>query len=355
MRVGFNVLPLRTGHRTRGVGSYARLLLENLKKKNIEIIEFEDLSSVTDVEVIHYPWFDFFYRTLPIKKTFPTVVTIHDVTPLLFPKEYPKGVKGKINLEVQKISLKSCQQIITVSLCSKKDISRQLRIREDKINVVYSAAEARFRIIPSSEALRVKRKYNLPDRFLLYVGDANFNKNLPFLIDGFKKIREDSLFNNLKLVLLGGVFLKRFDNIDHPELKNLKLTHKKITEYNLENEVFKPGQVEFEDLVAFYNLATIYIQPSLYEGFGLPLLEAFSCGTPVVSSNTPALKEIGGSAAVYFNPENLNSFVELVIEVLQSRHLQDKLSKLGLNRAGEFSWEKTADETIEVYKKAIFG
>ncbi len=353
MKVAFCALPLKTGHRTRGVGFYTRNVLENLKERaEIELQEFEDIKEVKDADIVHYPWFDLFFRTLPLKKKFPTVVTIHDVTPLLFPLQYPPGIKGRINLEIQKLSLRSCQSIITISNTSRNDITRYLKIRPQKTVVTYEAASDQFEILSEAMSLRIKRKFNLPDRFLLYVGDANFNKNVPFLIEGFNNLKKLADFQDLKLVLIGNVYLKKLDNIDHPELKSLKRAQSLITEFGLEKEIITPGQIATEDLVGFYNLATVYIQPSIYEGFGLPVLEAFSCGAPVVCSNTPSLREIGGNAAIYFNPKDLNQFIRLIVEVLQSRSLQDKLSKLGVRRAGSFSWEKTTDETIKIYKNS---
>ena len=356
MKVAFNILPLKTGHKTRGVGYYTRNLLEGIKKHNdIEILEFEDLSEIQKADIVHYPWFDLFQRTLPLKKKFPTIVTIHDVIPLLYPEQYPPGVKGKINFQIQKLALKNCKYIITVSEASKRDIVKFLAIKDEKIEVIYEAPEDGFKISSDTNNLRTKRKFDLPDRFLLYVGDANFNKNTPFLIKGFKLLKSNPEFKDLKLVLVGSVFLKKPDNIEHPELKSLKQTLFFISSNDLEKEVIRPGQLSADELVAFYNLASLYVQPSLYEGFGLPILEAMNCGTPVISSQTPGLKEIGGEAALYFSPVNLNQFIDSLVYVLQNRPIQDKLSKLGLKRASLFSWEIATDETIKVYENAIKG
>ena len=148
---------------------------------------------------------------------------------------------------------------------------------------------------------------------------------------------------------MGGVFLKNVENINHPELESLKGFNRKLKDYHLEGRVIRPGNIEDNELVAFYNLATIYIQPSLYEGFGLPVLQAFACGTPVVSSNGGSLPEVGGKAVVYFNPTDLQQFVAIVGGVLKDKSLQNKLSELGLAQASKFSWEKVAKQTAEVY------
>ena len=352
MKIAFNTLPLKTGHKTRGVGAYTRNLLEKLKESDIQIEEFENISEVKKADVVYYPWFDLFFRTLKLNKQIPTVVTVYDVMPLVFPKNYPLGIKGKVNFYLQTRALKSCKQIITISNCSKRDIVKFLNIKEDRITVIPGAASEKFKPLSEAKLLAHKRKFNLPDRFILFVGDANFVKNLPFLIEGFKSLREDD-FKDIKLVLVGGVFLKKVENINHPELESLKKLNRLIDNYRLDEFIIRPGQVDEDELVCFYNLATLYVQPSLYEGFGLPILEAMSCGTPVLSSKTSSLSEVGGDAAVYFDPTNLSQFVTTLKEILNDKSLQVKLSRLGLKRAQVFSWEKVATDIFKVFENCI--
>ena len=354
IKVGINIYPLKSGHKDRGIGYYTNRLIENLKKDNsVQVQEFLKINELKNVDLVHYPWFDLFFHSLPIKKHFPTVVTIHDVIPLIFPAHYPTGLKGKINFFLQKLSLQTCDFFITDSKTSKEDLIRYLKIKDEKIKVIPLAADTRFRVLNDTELIRVKRKYHLPEQFLLYVGDANWIKNLTFLIEGFKEVVKLPDFNNVKLILVGGVFLKNVENIDHPELQSLKKFNRIIKEWGLEDKILRPGQLDDEELTAFYNLATIYIHPSLYEGFGLPILQAFSCGTPVVSSKGGSLSELGGNAAVYFDPSNLNQFKYIISEILKDRFLQSKLSKLGLKRATSFSWSKVINETKAVYEKVI--
>lgn len=353
MKVAINIIPLHSAHKSRGIGYYTRNLLMNLKRdKDLEIVEFTNISEIKNADVIHYPWFDFFFHTLSIKNRVPTIVTIHDTTPLIFPKYYPTGVRAKLNFFLQKISLSRCKSIISDSENSKKDIHQYLKINESKINVIHLAADSIFKPLKDTALLHTKRKYKIPDNFLLYVGDANWSKNLPFLLQGFKELIDNG-YKNLGLVLVGRVFLKNVENIDHPELESLKDLNRLINQYKLQDKVLRPGFIEDEDLVAFYNLATIYVQPSLYEGFGLPILQAFGCGTPVVSSDRGSLKEVGGDAAVYFNPTNLNQFKSIVSEILQSNSLQEKLSRLGFNRAAKFSWDKVIKATKIVYENVF--
>lgn len=355
MKVAINNLPLKNAHKTRGIGYYTRYLIEALRKDTtIEVREFSSLSEVLETDVLHYPWFDLFFHTLPMRRRFPAVVSIHDVMPLVFPKHYPVGLKGKANFMLQKIALKSCKHIITDSKTSKADIMKHLKIEDNKISVIPLAADPKFKITGNdAEQLYIKRKYHLSDQFLLYVGDANWVKNLPFLIEGFRHLIKQPGLECVKLVLVGGVFLKEVDSINHRELESLKLVNKLIKQYGLDSLVIKPGQIDDEELVAFYNLAALYIQPSLYEGFGLPVLQALASGTPVAASSRGSLVEVGGDSAVYFDPTNLQQFTSIIKEIMENESLQNKLIESGLKQAAKFSWEKVAEETKAVYLKAI--
>ncbi|MCL4416694.1 MAG: glycosyltransferase family 4 protein [Actinobacteria bacterium] len=216
------------------------------------------------------------------------------------------------------------------------------------------AADKKFKFLNhDANLLRIKRRYRLPDQFLLYVGDANWVKNLPFLIEGFKQLIQSVSFANLKLVLVGGVFLKNVENINHPELESLKLVNQLIKQYGLDKNIFRPGQIDDMELIAFYNLATAYVQPSIYEGFGLPILQALACGTPVISSNKASLVEVGGESVLYFDPTDLEQFKSVAGKLLKDKSLQGKLSGLGLKQATKFSWKKVAEDTELVYLKAV--
>lgn len=351
MKVAFNTSPLKNAHRTRGVGFYTKNLLEHLLKETLEIIQFTDIKKLSGVDLVHYPWFDLFFRSLPLVKLYPTIVTVHDVMPLIFKQGYPVGIRGRLNFQYQKFSLQGCKAVITVSQSAKKDIIKYLNVDPEKITVIAEAAGDSFLKLAADEKDKIKRKLHLPKRFLLYVGDVNFVKNLPFLIKAFGEVVKEQ--PELKLVLVGGAFLKKAAETDHPELASLKLMNKLIEELNLKEKVIRLGQLETKDLVGVYNLAVVYIQPSLYEGFGLPILEAMSCGTPVVCSDRGSLPEVGGNAAYYFNPEKESSLIESLLKLLTDEPLRDKLSMAGLKQAKKFSWEKAAQETIRLYEQVI--
>lgn len=351
MKIAISIIPLKTAHKDRGIGYYTYNLIENLKKDDtISVQTFADISEVKNADVIHYPWFDLFFHTLPIIKTAPTIVTIHDVIPLIFKGRYPQGLKGQVNFLLQKIALKKCKAFITDSEASKKDISKYLKIQEQKIHTVPLAASNDFKILSENKRLFIKKQYDLPDRFILYTGDVNWVKNIPFLVEAFGLLKNDLAFLDVKLVLVGGVFIKKVENINHPELESLRRVNELIVKLKLEKEIIRLGQIDTESLVGICNLATVYVQPSFYEGFGLPILEAMNCGLPVVCSNGGSLSEVGGNAALYFDPTNINQLQLLLTDLLNDKSLQNRLSKLDLKEAAKYSWQKTAQETIKVYR-----
>mgnify|MGYP001558649206 FL=1 len=198
MKIFVDTSPLQTGHAVRGVGFYTKELTKALgTNKKVALVESENKA-----DVVHYPFFDLFFLTLPSKKKKPVVVTVHDVIPLLYPKEYKPGIRGKAKFLIQKNRLKKVDAIITDSETSRKDIVRLLDIPKEKVFVTYLAPADRFRPITNHQSLIITRKeYNLPESFVLYVGDVNYNKNVQGLLRAFSLItNHPSLITNLVLV-----------------------------------------------------------------------------------------------------------------------------------------------------------
>jgi glycosyltransferase involved in cell wall biosynthesis len=319
----------------RGVGIYANNLREHLSKiNNLEL-------STENPDIIHYPFFDLFYKTLPIIKNKKTIVTIHDVTPLVLEKLYPKGLKGNLNLIHQKIALKNVSAIITDSQNSKEDLINYLSVPRDKIHVVYLAADKSYLIQPKAEEIKkIVKKYQLPEKFILTVpGGPNPNKNLPLLAKATKEL-------DLPLVIVGSAFTnKDLINNLHPELNDLR----NLRQYS---HIIYPGFVPTQELVSFYCVCSLYCLPSLYEGFGLPLLEAMSTGCLLVSSNTSSLPEIYPKETITFDPSSLSSLTEALKQALSLKPEKKKaIIESGKNKLKEFSWEKTAKETFRIYQK----
>ncbi|MEK7580988.1 MAG: glycosyltransferase family 1 protein [Patescibacteria group bacterium] len=342
MKVAFNISPNSTNHKFRGIGVYTLSLQRALKEhsgKEIDIEFFSAIKEPAGFDLIHYPYFDLFFHTLPMQKKTCRVVTIHDVIPLIFPDKFPVGIKGKFNLLLQKRALKNTDAVICDSYQSKKDIQKYLNFPEEKIHVVYLAADkifTNFRTIPPA----IRLKYKLPSKFVLYVGDVNYNKNILNLLDAVK-------ITGVNLVMVGSAIIN--DKI--PQVQEI---NHKISKLGLQDKITKTGYIPDSELVAIYNLAIVTLVPSLYEGFGLPLVESMSCGTPVIAAKNSSLTEIGGEAAFYCKAEDPTDLANKIKKVvgLNEKELSSIRQK-SLKNARKYSWSKTAQETINVYKSAI--
>jgi len=336
MKVAIDISSLYSAHKTRGIGFYTKRLIQALrliKGPDFSVRLIKQGKIPQDVDLVHYPYFDLFLLTLPIKKIKPTVVTVHDLIPLVFPDKFPKGIRGWIKYQIQRQALRRVDAVITDSECSKKDIIKFIGFPKEKIYVVPLAPGKEFK------KLEIKKKYSLPKIFALYVGDVNWNKNVEGLIKACAKIKID-------LVLVG----KAFRDKSLPETQAIL---RLIEELSLNNQTRILGFTPTEDLVAIYNLATVYCQPSFYEGFGLPVLEAMACGTPVVCSKTSSLPKVVGDAAVFVDPNDYKSIAEGIMKLMENKKLYEGLREQGRRRARKFSWEKTAKETVKVYHEVV--
>ncbi len=336
--------PLANANAHRGVGAYTRFLIQALEnRRDIKVWRSsQEVPKDVKIDVVHYPFFDLFFDTLPLRKKAPTVVTIHDVIPLVFPQQYLPGKKGRLKFFKQTLALKSVQAVITDSLASKNDIHRLLRIREAAIHEIPLAANPELQAAPPRKVAEVKELLNLPEKYLLYVGDINYNKNLPQLIKALKYLPDD-----LHLVLVGQSF--------HPQnIPEWQWIETQIALSNVATQVhflIDVGANATETLAAVYTGARAYVQPSLYEGFGLPLLEAMQCKTPVVATGVSSLPEVGGDHAVWAEPtaEGLADGVKTVLD--WSGRQRDEVVKSAFGWSQRFTWQKTAAATVKIYQE----
>lgn len=345
MRIAIDVTPLHTGHRDRGVGTYTKLLIEALQKyeSNHTYSFFTRGQKVPEnVDLVHYPYFDPFFLTLPVIISRPTVVTVHDLIPLVFPEHFSTGVRGMIKWQLQRLSLAQTTRIITDSDTSKKDVIRIAGISSQIIDVVRLAPADVFRPVTDKTLLQtVATKYKLPERFILYVGDINWNKNILGMLEAFQKFNS----REVKLVLVGKAFTER-----SPEANAIQAS---IDALGIRDKVIMPGFVAFDDLPEFYSLASVYVQPSRYEGFGLPILEAFACGCPVISSRSPGLSEIAGPTIMVDsnNPSDIASRIRETLTMSMDKRLA--LIQKGILWAKQYSWEAVAHQTVQSYEKSV--
>jgi glycosyltransferase involved in cell wall biosynthesis len=351
MRIAFDVSALTTPH--SGVATYTRNLAEHLRSCRQDQILPMTHTSVLPRALNKTLWMQAVLpwqlsRVAPEVCHFtnsvaswwtpcPSVVTIHDTTLWILPRFHPRRRLLAMRPFIP-AGARHAKAIIAVSAATKRDVVRTLKVPESKVHVVYEAASPQFRPLahtPSLEAVR--RKYGLPESFALYVGTIEPRKNLVRLFEAFEQVRRRGRGSTV-LALVGNR-----GSSDTAILASLE-------RLGLGDAVRILGQAPTDDVVALYNLADLLVLPSLYEGFGLPVIEAMACGTPVVTSPNGALAEIAGEAAEYVDPTQVESIAAGLYAVLCDPERQADLRAAGLRRAAQFSWEATAQHTRRIYQ-----
>ena len=299
-------------------------------------------------EQIHVPWVlrrerpDLYHAphyVLPAAINCNSVVTIHDCIHLMFPQYLPNRMAYAYARAQMWTAAHRSDCILTVSDASKRDILHLFNITPEKIVVVYNAIDAHFSVTPPPDAVtRVRERYQLDHRFVLYVGNIKPHKNLVRLIEAFSELRTGEL-EDVKLLIIGD------------EISKLPALRHAVHRHKLHKHVRFLGYVPDDQLAVLYRLAAVFIFPSLYEGFGLPPLEAMASGTPVVVSNVSSLPEVVGDAAVLVDPHDIDSIVDGLRSVLTNPARAEDMRRKGLERAREFSWERSVARTLEVYKR----
>lgn len=350
MKIAINTLPLSTEHRMRGTGVYTKNLIDALQKyeRKLSYTFFTRVSEIPkNTDVVHYPFFDPFFLTLPFPKPIPTIVTVHDLIPLVFPDKFPAGIRGTLKWQLQRLSLRRAAAVVTDSSCSKKDIMRIMGKPSSWVHMVPLAPSFHyFRVTNSSVLAEVKKRYRLPGRYVLYVGDVNWNKNVFGLIEAWKHVQEKYPLGDTKLVLIGSAF----SNLEIPETRAII---QRIETLGLSKSVVRPGFVRNEDMTAVYSQASCVVLPSWYEGFGFPVLEGMTSGVPVVATNRGSVPEIAGPARM-IDPDNPMSIGNAIAEMVRLTDPQRLLlAKKGFAWVKQFSWQRVAKETIAVYEKVI--
>ncbi len=372
-KIAIDISPLNDGNKLRGVGYYTKNLVEALQnevKINPEYQEYKislisnksELSD--DFDLIHYPYFNPFKLTLPFIKKKPTIISIHDVIERQFKKHFPVGIKGEIKWRIQKFLARQADYIITISHYSKFTISTTLKYPVDQIYVTYLAASANFHKINNQKKLaEITKKYHLPPKFILYVGDINWNKNIANLCKACIKLNYPLVISGKqaqdidKLTLQPPSITRPLDLLRHLfKHQSPQLTH--VSELKIlfsHPLIHRLGFVSDEKLPFIYNLATIYCQPSFAEGFGIPAVEAMQCGTPVVYSQETSLTEVLDYNGLMFNPYDQSSLEAALNQFWTNRKLRQKYSFLGLKRSQIFNWKYTAIQTLAVYQLALIN
>lgn len=346
MNIAIDISPLGNKHKYRGTGVYTKKLLESLKNyaPDHSYHTFTNGDVIPEsVQIVHYPYFDPFFHTLPLIRRKPTVVTVHDLIPITYKEHFPIGIGGSLSWRIQRIALCYCQAIITDSHASKRDIVRVLGIDAMRVRVIPLAPAGTIQQVSGERVSRVTKRLGCTNRFILYVGDVNWNKNIPNLLRAYSHIRI-KMKQPPDLVCVGEAF------VDHTlaetqEIRTL-MHNLGITPYT-----HLPGHISEDDLGILYNEAAVYVQPSFAEGFGLPLLEAMVYGTATVASNVASLREIAGPS-IQVNPADPAAIAQGIIQATR-RGSHKAYRQKAQEWAERYKWEHVARSTVSLYRQIV--
>jgi len=274
----------------------------------------------------------------PIFAPCPVVVTIHDLSFLRFPELFRPANRIYLTI-LTRLSVRRARRLIAVSSHAAAETTRLLGVPSERIDVVYHGVDPAFRPLPFEQVAAFRQRQGLLERSVLFVGTLEPRKNLVRLVEAFARIHESD--RQVVLVLAGG----RGWLTDE--------LFARIEALGLGQRVVLPGYVMNEELPLWYNAATMLAYPSIYEGFGLPVLEAQACGTPVLTSNVSSLPEAAGGAALMVDPYNVEALAEGLNRLLTDGPLRQELRERGLVHARQFSWPSSAQETARVYRRAL--
>jgi glycosyltransferase involved in cell wall biosynthesis len=289
------------------------------------------------VDLFHAP-----HYVLPPLTPCRSVVTIHDCIHLRFPQYLPSRLGYAYARSSMWIAAHRSSRVMTVSEASKRDILEYFHVPETKIDVIPNAIDERFGETPAPEDVeRVRERYQLNERFVLYAGNIKPHKNIERLIEAFYELREQQGFEDVKLLIIGD------------EISKYASLRRSVHRHKLHKHVRFFGFVSDSTLAILYRLASVFVFPSLYEGFGLPPLEAMSSGTPVITSNVSSLPEVVGDAALLIDPYDPHAIADAMRRLLTDDALREDLREKGRARARHFSWERSIRRVREIYGEVL--
>jgi glycosyltransferase involved in cell wall biosynthesis len=281
------------------------------------------------------------YYLMPYLRVVPTVLTVHDLIPTVLPDE--ASFRARLVFRwATALALRSSEAVIAGSESTRADVLRAYNIDADWVSVIPYAAGAAFHPRSADEVHAARRSYQLPDRYVFYLGSNKPHKNLSRLVEAWAWIRDSLPGGTDWRLVIAGEWDRRY-----PQARLL------AEGLGLGAEVQWLGRVEEKDLPALYSGAGVFIYPSLYEGFGLPVLEAMACGVAVACSGSSALAEVAGDAGLRFDPMSVDAIARALRRLLADDDLRQQLREKGLDRAARFSWRRTASETLAVSRKLL--
>ncbi len=315
----------------RGRGHWAKLRFEQR--------DFPRAAARVGANLAHVP-----YWGSPLASPLPVVVTIHDLIPLLLPA-YRGGIAARLYTGLVAASARGAAMALTDSHASRRDILEHLDLPPDRVHAVHLAADEKYHPHPGDPPdAAIRAKYDLPPEYVLYLGGYDVRKNVRTLLEAHATVLKG---HDIPLVLAG-----RPPETITPRFTDVRAL---IAEYGLGDAVRLIGWVDEADKPALYRLASCFVFPSRYEGFGLPVLEAMACGTPVVACAASSIPEVVGDAAFLVEPDDAHHMAGAILAALVQEDLAAELRRKGPARAEAFSWARTASETARVYEAALAG
>ena len=370
-KIGINahLLSPVSGYRRAGIHQYIAQVLRNLPRLNSRshyTIYTRDCASIEEREgfkVVSSSWptekrsvrilweqvswpiqieqeqFDLLHSMAfvsPILNKIPTIVTVYDLSFVHFPDTFPALQRLYLHSQTAR-SVRSARRVITISEASRQDLHDFFEIPLDKIDVVLPGVDQVFRSVPADQVNAFREKQGITGRFILHVGTLQPRKNVPVLLEAFSLSRAKGT-----VLVLAGAKGWQYDEI-----------FAMIKDLGLERRVHFTGYVADQELPLWYNAADALVFPSIYEGFGMPVLEAMACGTPVIAARTSSIPEAGGEAALYFEPQDAAALARHIDSVLDDDRLAKHMQQSGLEQAQKFSWEQAGIETSQVYARSL--
>ena len=300
------------------------------------------LPKVLDKRAVDIYYVPYYFTSPFIKRRTKVILTVFDLMHFFYPyfkMSFTRKLYHKIRL-APKIILRRADKIVTISVNTSRDLIKMFKVPSRKIKMIYMGVSKSFRVIDQKSAKKLlKEKYGVSKKYILYVGRNEPHKNIKALVLAYAGL-PTYLRDEYKLVLAGKEDERYSDGV-----------RRLIKKYSIENNVVFTGYVDESELPYIYSAASVYVQPSFYEGFGMPVLEAMACGVPVVSSNTSSLPEVGVDAALYSDPFDIVKMSEQVKNILENESLRNELIEKGFSQVKKFSWFSAANSLVECFNE----
>jgi glycosyltransferase involved in cell wall biosynthesis len=310
-----------TDFERKELDGYEKIVVEEKNTFYFDQVTISQVIKEQKIDLFFSPYYKF-----PVFAKVPVITSIFDVMYLVL-DEYKNDIKNIYRKNFIKLTYKKVKKVITSSNFAKNEIIEVLNLPDEKIDVVYLSVDEKFNPQPVEKIKEIKEKYGINKNYILYIGNAKPHKNLSRLLSSWQLINEK--IKKDYILVLAGVGQKFC--------------------YKDENTLIIPFVSE-EELAVLYTGATVFVFPSIYEGFGLPPLEAMACGCTVISSNTSSMPEVLGDACLYFNPYDVNEISKTILEILHSETLREKLQKKGFEKVKSYSLEKMVNSLIKIFE-----